>query len=130
MARGAVIYGIEKAHYNSVTYMTTCPKSYGIVLNESYSWYKSDRRDRYTDSVTNTVMASKQIKWLIRRGDLLLSHAKWETATEYTFSFQKTAELKFELPIYEYSYDDLPHRFETAQEGMWELPDYLLCQSH
>jgi len=116
------LYGIEKANYNNVTFMTTCQKSYGIVLNEGYSEYKYDHRDRYTDSVTNSIMAYKQLTWLIRRGDLLLSDAKRETEKEFMFAFQKTEDLKFKLPIYEYLYDDVPDRFETAQEGMWEFP--------
>lgn len=118
MARGAVIYGVEKANHKKVTLMTTCPKSYGIVLNESYSGYKYDRRDRYTDSITNNVMAHKQLTWLIRRGDLLLSDAKRETEKEFIFPFQSTDDLNFKLPIYEYPDDDLPDRFETAQAGM------------
>jgi hypothetical protein len=91
------------------------------VLNESYSRYKYDRRDRYTDPVTNNVMAQKQITWLIQIGDLLLSDAKRETEKEFIFPFQKTEDLKFKLPIYEYPDDDLPDRFETAQAGMWEF---------
>ena len=125
MARGAVIYGIEKAKHNNVTLITTCPKSYGIVLDESYSGYKYDRRDRYTHSVTNSVMAQKQLTWLIRKGDLLLSDAKRESEKEFKFPFQKTDDLKFKLPIYEYPDDDLPDRFETAQAGMWEFPKNL-----
>jgi hypothetical protein len=102
--------------------MTACPKSYGIALDEGYSEYKYDRGDRYIDSVTNNIMACKQMTWLIRRGDLLFSDAKRETEKEFMFTFQKTEDLKFKLPIYEYLYDDLPDRFETAQEGMWEFP--------
>ena len=120
MVRGAVIYGIEKANHNNMTFMTTCPTSYGIVLNEGSLRSKYDPRDRYTDSVTNNVMAHKQLTWLIRRGDLLLS-AKRETKKEFMFPFQKLNDLKFKLPIYEYPDDDLPDRFENAQEGMWEF---------
>jgi hypothetical protein len=118
VARGAVIYGIEKANHDNVTFMTTCPKSYGIVLNEGYSRYKNDRRDQYTDVLTNHVMAHRQLVWLIRRGDLLLSDAKKETEKEFILPFQKTDDLKFKLPIYEYPDDDLPDRFETGEEGM------------
>lgn len=120
MVRGAVIYGIEKANHNNVIFMATCPTSYCIVLNEGSSRSKYDPRDRYTDSVTNNVMAHKQLTWLIRRGDLLLS-AKKETEKEFMFPFQKPNDLKFKLPIYEYPDDDLPDRFENAQEGMWEF---------
>jgi len=126
VARGAVIYGIEKAKHHNATFITTCLKSYGIVLNESHSGYKHDRRDRCIDSVTNNIMAQKQLTWLIRRGDLLLSDAERETEKEFMFAFQKTEDLKFKLPIYEYPGDDLPDRFQTAQAGMWEFPKDLV----
>lgn len=71
-------------------------------------------------------MAQKQLTWLIRRGDLLLSDAERETEKEFMFAFQKTEDLKFKLPIYEYPGDDLPDRFQTAQAGMWEFPKDLV----
>lgn len=118
MVRGAVIYGIEKANHKNVTMMTECPKSYGIVLNMGYSGYKYDSRDKYTDPVTNHVMARKQMSWLIQKGDLLLSDTKRETEKEFWFRFQQSDALKFKLPIYEYADDDQPDRFETGQEGI------------
>lgn len=84
-----------------------------------YSVYKYDRRDRYTDSVTNNVMAQQQLTWLIRRGDLIHSGVRKETEKEFIFHFQETDDRKFSLPIYEYPHDDddVPDRFETGQNG-------------
>lgn len=121
MVQGAVIYGVEKDSHNNVTFMTACPKSYGIVCDETYSGHESDQRDRYTDSATNKVMVRKQLTWLIRKGDLLLSDAKTENEKEIKFPFQKPDDLKFKLPVYEYPDDDLPDRFETAESGMWQF---------
>jgi hypothetical protein len=100
--------------------MSTFSRSYGIALDEVNSVYKYDRRDWFTDEVTNTVMAQKQLTWLIRRGDLLLSDAKKETEKEFMFPFQETDDRKFKLPIYEYpgDDDDVPDRFETGQHGV------------
>jgi hypothetical protein len=122
VVRGAVIYGIEKANHKNAKLMTTCPKNYGIVLNEKYSEYKYDNRDRYTDPVTNRVMAHKQLAWLIRSGDLILSDRKIQAEKEFTFSFYKTDQLKVRMPIYEYPDDDPPDRFETGQGGAWKFP--------
>jgi hypothetical protein len=121
VVQGAVIYGIEKARrHNNVTFMSTCSKSYGIVLNEEYSAYKFDGRDKYIDSLTNRAMANAQITWLIHRGDLLLSDTKTETEKEFLFRFGETNDRKFKLPIYEYpdDDDDKPDRFETGQNGV------------
>jgi hypothetical protein len=120
------MYGIEKASHNNVTFTTTCPTNYGIVLDEIYVEHKYDGRERYTDPLTNNIMAHKQLTWLIRKGDLLLSDAKSETEKDFIFPFQKIDDLKFKLPIYEYPDDDLPDRFETAQTGMWEFLKNLI----
>jgi hypothetical protein len=84
-----------------------------------YSVYKYDRRDRYTDLMTNNDMAQQQLTWLIRRGDLILSDARTETEKEFKFHFLETDDRKFSLPIYEYPHDDddVPDRFETGQNG-------------
>lgn len=104
-----------------MTFVSRCLRSYGIALNEANSVYKYDRRDWYTDSVTNNVMAQKQLTWLIRRGDLLVSDAEKKTEKEFMFPFQDTDDRKFRLPIYEYpdDDDDVPDRFETGQSGVW-----------
>jgi hypothetical protein len=127
VVRGAVIYGIEKAHYKNVTLTSTCSRSYGIALGEEYSVYKDDRRDRYTDSLTNNAMAHKRLTWLMRRGDLLLSGATGEIEKEFMFPFQQTDDRKFKLPIYEYlgDDDDVPDRFETGQNGVWQFSNKL-----
>ncbi len=119
VVQGAVIYGIEKSQHKNVTFMSTCSRSYGIVLNEMYSVHKYSRADKYTDAVTNNVMAHKQLTWLIRRGDLILSDSKRESDKTFMFPFQETDDRKFKLPIYEYpdDDDDAPERFETGQNG-------------
>jgi hypothetical protein len=115
-----VIYGIEKNHYTNVTFMTTCSKNYGIVLNEVFSIHTSNNKDMYLDPVTNNVMAQQQLTWLIRRGDLLLSDAKKETTKQFLHNFAETDERKFRVPIYEYPDDDdeLPDRFRTGKNGV------------
>jgi hypothetical protein len=63
VVQGAVIYGIEKERHSNMTFMIACPKSYGVLLNEVYSVHKFDARDKYTDSLTDEVMAHKQLTW-------------------------------------------------------------------
>ncbi|KAH0556986.1 hypothetical protein GP486_005225 [Trichoglossum hirsutum] len=123
VVQGAIIYGIEKDHHENVILTSTCSRSYGVALNEMNSVYKYDPRDRYIDSVTNNVVAHKQLTWLIRRGDLLLPDAKKETDKEFVFHFQETDDRKFSLPIYQYPYDgdDEPDRFETGQNELVEV---------
>ncbi|CZR64187.1 uncharacterized protein PAC_14084 [Phialocephala subalpina] len=123
VVQGAVIYGIEKSQHKNVTFMQTSPRSYGIVLNEMYSVHKYSRADKYTDAVTNNVMAHKQITYLIKRGDLVLSDEKRESDKEFMFPFSDTDDRKFKLPIYEYpdDDDDAPERFETGQNELVQV---------
>jgi len=127
VVQGAVIYGIEKAQHENVAFTSTCSRSYGVALNETYSVYKYDPKDWYTDSVTNNLTAHKQLTWFLRRGDLLLpadeKENKKETKKEFMFPFYETDDRKFKLPIYVYpdDDDDVPYRFETGQNELVEV---------
>jgi len=62
-------------------------------------------------------MASAQMIWLIKKGDLLLSNTLKEAEEIVTFRFWEKEGRKFGLCVYEYPDDDLPTRFLTAREG-------------
>ncbi|KUJ14621.1 actin-like ATPase domain-containing protein [Mollisia scopiformis] len=118
VVQGAVLYGIEKAHHKDVTTVATCTKSYGVNLNEMDSISKYSREDVYVDPVTNNSMARTQLTWLIRKGDLILSDEKREAEKEFMHTFSDPDDRKFKLPVYEYSDDDLPDRYETGQNEL------------
>jgi len=95
------------------------------VLSAGVPQPGSETRDHYTDLVTNKIVANGQLTWLIKRGDLLLSDSQKETEEAFTLNFHETNDNQFndvfELPIYEYPDDDIPDRYETAQEGMTRM---------
>jgi hypothetical protein len=113
-----VIHGIEKTHHSNVVFMRTSPRSFGIVLDEAYTPTKYSPKDQDTDVITNNVIAPKQITWLVKKGDLILSDEGKTSEKAFTFPFQEKSARKFGLPIYEYEDDDLPDRFQSAREGM------------
>jgi hypothetical protein len=117
VVRGAVVYGIEKASHEKRTTMEVCPRSYGVMLNRAYSGFRHNRKDRYTDPATNRVMAHGQMTWLIMKGDLVLSDKPKESEQEFSFKFKQDDNRVFNFSVYEYSDDDLPDRFEIAQQG-------------
>lgn len=119
VVRGAVIYGVEKSYHKKLAVMTACPRSYGIILHHTYSGVLHDSRDRQRDAITNRDMANGQLTWLLRKGDLLLSDEPRESEKEFAFNFREMDERKVILPIYEYLDDDIPDRYETAQQGSW-----------
>lgn len=124
VVRGAVIHGIEKANRPNVIFMRTCPRSYGIVLNEAFLGSKFRREDRYTDPITGDVVAHGQITWLVKKGDLILSNEGKASEKEFRVTFHGTGEAgerRKKLTIYEYEDDDLPDRFQNAREELKEV---------
>jgi hypothetical protein len=100
-----------------MVFMKTSPRSLGVALNEAYTPTRFNEKDKATHAVTNNTIAHKQITWLVKKGDLILSNEGRITEKFFTFPFQETGPRKFELPIYEYEDDDLPDRYENAREG-------------
>lgn len=118
VVRGAVIHGIEKLDNKNLTTMKGCPRSYGIKLSQSYTGTRHNPSDCYTDSFTKRTMASAQMIWLIKKGDLLLSNQPKVAEEMVTFKFWEKDSKRFGLCVYEYADHDLPDRFVTAREGM------------
>lgn len=119
MVQGAVIYGVEKANYQNLVTMSTCSRSYGIVIKETYSVHNLNQRGVSMDPVTNNIIAQEQLTWLIRRGDLLLSDEHKKTEKHFKHNFLETDPRNFKFPVYEYpdDDDDVPERFETGENG-------------
>jgi hypothetical protein len=97
--------------------MKTCPRSYGVMLHQGFSGAHHKRRDRYDDVTTGKPLAHGQLTWLISKGDLLLSDEPKEAQREFGFNFRDNNSRVIDLPIYEYSDDDVPDVYATAQDG-------------
>lgn len=88
-------------------------------MSNPYSKRLHDDRDVFVDSVTNNIMVSDQLSWLIRKGDLLSASENREVESRLVSSFHEGMVRCFEVPIYEYPDDeDIPDRYATAHEGM------------
>ncbi|KAH6665947.1 hypothetical protein B0J14DRAFT_203950 [Halenospora varia] len=121
VVRGAAILGVEKAAHENITFLKTCPRSYGIKLDSAYTKTKHDAKDHYTDTLTNDVMAKGQMHWLIRKGDLILSDEQKVTEKELAFNFKETGKKMFKIPIYMYEDDDIPERYQNARNELLEV---------
>lgn len=98
--------------------MIPCPHHYGIKMSASYSKKSHDLRDTYMDSLTNQVMASQQLTWLISKGDLL-SVDEERTIEQSLFGhFSIDSSRTFEVPVFTYSGDEAPKRYCIAHEGV------------
>jgi hypothetical protein len=121
VVRGAVMHGIEKSSRPNVVYMKTCPRSYGIVLNETFKGSKFRSEDLCADSITGEAQAQGQITWLVKKGDLVLSNEGKTSEKEFRVTFTSGRDMnerKKQLSIYEYEDDDLPDRYRNAHQGI------------
>lgn len=115
------MYGVEKTHHKNLKIMRPSRESYGIVVDETWS-YRYDKKDEYTHHLTNTKMARGQFSWLVRRGDAMLSDNTEVAEKEFTRTFEASDGGKFALPVYAYldEDDDLPSRWKIGQHGKSE----------
>ena len=88
-------------------------------MDEHFTGTQDHLQDQYRDEITNAPMARRQIKWPVKRGDLILPSDTESSETEVYFSFQESSNRQFQLSIYEYSHDDddLPTRYANSSEG-------------
>lgn len=112
------MYGIERDDHQTLSIMKTCPRYYGVMLHAGFSGAHHTRKERYDDPTTGREMANGQLTWLVAKGDLLLSTEPKESQREFGFNFREHDDKKISLPVYEYSEDDVPVYYHTAQEGM------------
>ncbi|KAH7078751.1 hypothetical protein BKA63DRAFT_591475 [Paraphoma chrysanthemicola] len=122
VVRGAVLYGMELAKRESVQEMIPCPRNYGVKTSASFSRRLHDTRDIYTDPMTNDVMVSEQLAWLIRKGDLMQVDDDCRIVEhELVGSFNQHGTRSFSVPIYEYLDDDVPDRFRLAKDEVTQV---------
>jgi len=108
---------MEIANRKHTKVMVPCPRNYGVQLSASFAKGVHDPRDMVTHALTNEVMASKQLTWLIRKGDLLMADEERVIERPLVGSFREGQSRVFNLPLYEYLGDKTPGRFKIAHEG-------------
>lgn len=97
--------------------MSACPRSYGISISEPFSEIDHDYRDRIQDPHSKQDLAKDQLKWLIKKGDLILSDEKREASGPIEKAFPGSGSMSGSVTIYTYNEDDLPCRLDTAWYG-------------
>jgi len=120
VVRGAVIYGIEKTRNNKLTTMTATQHSYGIPLAEAFSEINHNP-DQITiiNPLTQTRMAVGRMRWLIKKGDVILSSKPRVVSQVFDYSFVENGKRNGDIPIYSYDEDDMPEEFERARGGKY-----------
>lgn len=117
--QGAALYGMEIANRKNHTKMMPCPRSYGLIVNDIFSKRMHEAKDTYKDPFTNKTMAKDRFDWIVMKGDLLQAEECREIERSLEFNFSANQEKKFSVYLYEYLDDDLPDRYQNAQEGLF-----------
>jgi hypothetical protein len=97
--------------------MAACPRSYGVTINQPFSVIGCDQRDLVTDTLTKKPMAASQLKWLIKKGDLVLSDEPKAPRAPLTINFTADSPRLVAIPIYAYDGDQLPDRLSNSKNG-------------
>jgi hypothetical protein len=109
------VVGIEKDRNINRTTMTTCERNYGIRLATAFSLVDNDRNDLFVDPITKIPMALGQMRWLFKKGDVMLSNQSREEHQAFVVQFKEHGTKSGEIPIYTYPDDDVPER---SMDGM------------
>lgn len=108
---------MEIANRKNHSQMIPCPRSYGLMMNDKFSKRMHEAKDTYRDPFTNRTMARSRFDWIVLKGDLLQARESREIERPVEWNFPHNAEKVFTVCLYEYLDDDLPDRYQNAQEG-------------
>jgi len=100
--------------------MTATQHSYGIPLAEAFSEINHNP-DQITiiNPLTQTRMAVGRMRWLIKKGDVILSSKPRVVSQVFDYSFVENGKRNGDIPIYSYDEDDMPEEFERARGGKY-----------
>lgn len=83
-----------------------------------FSEVEHHEKDYFLDPLTKTAMAKEQLKWLIKKGDLILSDEPKEVrAGPIDFNFTENSSRRGTIPIYSYDGKDTPDRLAIYESG-------------
>jgi hypothetical protein len=109
VARGAVLCGIEKDSMTNLVRTSFCTKSYGIAVDESFS-YANDERDLDINPVTGKKIARNQMRWMINKGDLIMSSEPTLKEHKFVVRFKEDEPEKMKGSVQIYSWPEDKHR--------------------
>ena len=119
VARGAVICGVEKTTMNNLVRTSMSHKSYGIAIDEVFAG-GMDERDAAMHPVTGQKIAKNQMRWLINKGDVVLSDEPTVKDHKFIVRFKENEPEKMKGSVQIYSWADdtrRPTRLLNAVRG-------------
>jgi hypothetical protein len=117
VVRGAVIFGIENSSNDTTSSMSACPRSYGISADIAFSEIVYGLGEHIRDDLTMKDVARTQLKWLIKKGDLILSDQMRAASSLLKVDFKASQPKTVAIPIFAYDNDDPPDSLTHAQNG-------------
>lgn len=111
--------------------MSACAQSYGVASDVPFSNILHDKRDFVVDSMTRVAMAKDQMKWMIKKGDLILSNDPKEVKGTFISNFtEEGPKPSGKIPIYAFKGDLLPDRLANSHSGSLPLSLIIKISFH
>jgi hypothetical protein len=123
VVRGAAIFGIEKPVLPA---MSASSRNYGVSVSESFSEIRHSVQDRFVHPIARVEMV-EQLLWLIKKGDLILSHEPKVVKQRFAKTFSETDPRTGTLPIYSYDDKDIPDKLANSERGKLIPFDHSPC---
>lgn len=108
---------MDIANRKNHSQMIPCPRSYGFVVDKNFLKGMYSTQDIYRDPVTKKLKVRSQFDWFMLKNDLLLAEECREIKREIEWNFSDNEPRVCTVLLFEYLEDDVPDRYQTAQEG-------------
>lgn len=117
VVQGAVVCGIEKAHIPNLRRANSCRHSYAVCFDEDYNRMYHAGADM--SRVNGRDVAEEQLKWLLNKGDLILSDKPRRAEQNFTLRLSKVRADTMRIPIYRNLSEEheRPTRLTNARDG-------------
>ncbi len=97
--------------------MRKCLRNYGISVSEPFSSFRHSEADAYPDPFDGEMKAKRQMIWLFKRGDMLLSNKPKHAVVDICRRFGLRDNKVFESKLVALDDDDVPQRYADLPFG-------------
>jgi len=121
--RGAVLCGVEKETMANLAKAKSCPKRFAIAVKEPFSTIDHDSEYVTVDPATNQKVVDGHIKWLFKKGELILSNYVASSSERITITFSEQQRREGKITIYSYVAEEddeyfMPKNIRNSKDGM------------
>lgn len=117
------MYGIEKYRQQGIKTMQFCKETFGVAMIPILSHSHNANQSNQGLNQRLDTIATGHVKWLIRKGDLLLSDEPKVETKEVILYSEVANVVKFSLPVLKYTRSDefYSEKYHVAKNGNFAM---------